>query len=53
MDHIAPLIDQYLAFWSTVLSADLERYLIGAGGVFLAIGPKPRSLIPPKRGCRS
>jgi len=37
MDHFAPLIDQYLSFWPTVLTADLVRYLIGAGGVFLTI----------------
>jgi hypothetical protein len=37
MSHIASLIDQYLAFWPFVLSADLMRYLMGAGGVFLTI----------------
>jgi sterol desaturase/sphingolipid hydroxylase (fatty acid hydroxylase superfamily) len=34
---IAPLIDEYLELWPSVLRADLVRYLIGAGGIFLTI----------------
>jgi sterol desaturase/sphingolipid hydroxylase (fatty acid hydroxylase superfamily) len=58
MDDMAPLINQYLAFWPTVLTADLVRYLVGAGGVFLTIwlvlrrplaGRKIRVQTPPTR----
>jgi lathosterol oxidase len=34
---LSSALDQYLALWPIVVAMDLARYLIGAGGVFLAI----------------